>query len=157
MRRWAAMLAGAMLTTAAAAAEPSLQRFGGDWSGTGSFQGAPSRVDARFAPLYDGKFWTLDVEVRFADAAGRPASFNGRATYPVTATGLGTGDWIDSAGNDYAIEPMLENDVLVVLWKDRTGKSEYRIEPDGDLRIEDFSRGSDGQWRRFARAELKRR
>jgi hypothetical protein len=156
MRRSMAILAGCLLTTTAAA-EPSLKRFGGDWSGAGSFQGAPSTVNARFAPLYDGKFWTLDVEVGFADPAGKPASFNGRATYPVTATGLRTGDWIDSAGNDYAIEPTLENDVLVVLWKDGAGKSEYRIEPDGDLRIEDFARGAGKRWRRFAHAELKRR
>lgn len=52
----------------------------------------------------------------------------------------------------------LRHGALIVDWGNGStlGRSEYRIEADGDLRVEDFIQTPDGQWRSFALAELRR-
>jgi len=144
---------------ATATAQPfSFASLEGQWRGQGTFRGAPSDVSAAFAPIFDGSAYSLDIDVRFTPANGAPMRFQGRGGYALRNGAPVGGSWVDSFGNSYAIAPRLENNALIVDWGNGTvlGRSEYRIEAEGDLRIEDFVQAEDGQWRRFALAELRR-
>lgn len=160
MRLLALLLVIATLgcASAPALADPApLQPFAGRWEGQGTFRGAPSQVTATFAPIYDGAAWVLDIDVRFAPPSG-PQRFQGRAAYALRDGALAGGSWIDSFGNAYAISPRLEGrGLLRVDWgmTGVSGRSEYRLLPDGALEISDTIAGSGGE-RRFAVATLRR-
>lgn len=130
----------------------------GAWRGTGTFQGMPSNVTARFAPDSDG-IWTLDIEIAAARPGGEPVVFTGRARYLMEAALPVGGAWSDSMGSDYSISPRIEDGALIVDWGPEApvrSRSEYRVQDDGDLQIDDFAPGRDGTLRRFATAELRR-
>ena len=123
------------------------------------FQGMPSMVEARVAPLMGGQVWSLDVSVTATPPNGEAVRFTGRAQYAVREGAPIAGNWIDTTGAAYAIAPRIENGVLIVNWGEDApvrGRSEYRLQDDGDLQIDDFIPGRDGQQRRFATAELHR-
>ena len=150
-----------MLSACASAhAEPAagFAALTGSWAGRGQFQGAPSEVNARFEPLFDGGAWSLDIDVRFVPQGRPPMRFQGRAAYVLRDGAPAGGAWIDSFANAYEITPRFEAGVLVVDWGEGqvAGRSQYSIEPDGDLLVEDFTRAADGAWRQFARAELQK-
>jgi|CXWL01.1.fsa_nt_gi hypothetical protein len=139
------------LGCATAVAQPfSFASLEGQWRGQGTFRGAPSEVSATIEPLFDGAAWSLDIDIRFAAANGQAQRFQGRGGYALRAGAPVGGSWVDNFGNAYAINPRIEGDALIVDWG-QGGRSEYRIEPDGDLRIEDSIGG-----RSFAVAELRR-
>lgn len=131
--------------------------FEGAWRGEGRFQGAPSQVNAEFAPLFDGAAWGLDIDIRFTPANGAQQNFSGRAGYAMRGGALTGGAWIDSAGNGYALSPNFQGGALIVGWGSErvNGRSEYRIEGDGDLIVTDSIETPQG-WRPFATAELRR-
>ncbi len=131
----------------------------GRWRGAGQFQGMPSTVEAQFAPLLGARAWALDIDIEARPPAGEPIRFSGRAQYVLRDGALAGGNWIDSQGATYALAPRRENGALIVDWSEGAsvrGRSEYRIQPDGDLQIDDFVPGPDGAMRRFATAELRR-
>jgi hypothetical protein len=153
------LFAGA--TSAANAVSPtSFYGFEGTWQGTGTFQGSPSTVDAKFSPILDGHGWALDVSVTAKRADGTTVRFLGRGQYVVKTGALTGGNWIDSGGSAYAIAPSFENGVLVVDWGKAApvrGRSEYRLTANGELVIDDFAPDASGTQRRFATATLRRR
>jgi len=160
MRHLIALALIVLVGCASAGAQPAspFAPFQGSWRGEGRFQGAPSDVDATFAPLFGGAAWSLDVDIRFtppnAPAAQR---FRGRAGYAMRNGALTGGSWVDSGGNGYALTPRFEDGALIVGWGagQVNGRSEYRIETDGDLAIIDSIETPQG-WRQFATAELRR-
>jgi hypothetical protein len=143
-----------------ARAEPTseFQELSGAWRGQGQFQGAPSEVEARFAPLFDGAAWSLDIDIRFSPPGRAPMRFQGRGGYVLRDGALAGGAWVDSYGNAYEITPRIEADALVVDWGEDglVGRSTYRILANGHLRVEDMIQAQDGQWRLFATADLQK-
>lgn len=156
-----AMLALAACSTLSGnSGAPQFYGFEGSWRGTGTFQGLPSNVEARFAPEGESA-WTLDIAIVAARDGGalEPVNFSGHARYDMSDRGPMGGHWTDSFGSDYSIAPRIDGGALIVDWGPEAqmrGRSEYRIQADGDLQIDDFVRGEDGQHRRFATAELRR-
>lgn len=149
-----------IIAACATPAPPPPTFFGleGAWRGTGTFQGMPSNVAARFEPATDGD-WTLDLEVVAARPGGEPTVFTGHARYAMAAGNPASGAWFDSLGSTYSISPRIENGVLIVDWGPEApvrGRSEYRLQDDGDLQIEDFAPNRNGDLRRFATAELNK-
>jgi hypothetical protein len=143
---------------ASARASDTFRALAGEWHGQGQFQGAPSEVSARFAPLFDGVAWSLDIDIRFTPPARQPMRFQGRGNYVLREGTPVGGTWVDSFANAYEIAPRFEAGALVVDWGENgvTGRSLYRRLPNGNLRIEDMIQAADGQWRTFATAELQR-
>ncbi|GAM99700.1 hypothetical protein U91I_03355 [alpha proteobacterium U9-1i] len=160
MRLFAALASIALtIGCATAMAQPlSFSALEGQWRGQGTFRGAPSEVTATFAPMFEGAAYTLDIDVRFTPANGQPTRFQGKGGYALRNGAPVGGSWIDNFGNGYAISPRFEDNALIVDWGTATfhGRSEYRLEADGDLRVEDFVQGQGGQWQSFALAELRR-
>ncbi len=159
--RLLAALVSVLLTIgcATAVAQPfSFASLDGQWRGQGTFRGAPSEVSATFAPIFDGGAYSLDIDVRFTPVNAQPMRFQGRGGYALRNGAPVGGSWVDNFGNAYAISPRFEHGALIVDWGNGStlGRSEYRIEADGDLRVEDFIQTPDGQWRSFALAELRR-
>jgi hypothetical protein len=146
---------------ATTALEPTpFSDFAGPWRGTGTFQGLPSVVEARFAPLQGGGVWELDINIVATPPSGAPVNFAGHAEYTMTDGAPTGGNWTDNQGSAYALAPRFENGALVVDWGDGAavrGRSEYRLQDDGDLQIDDFAPSRGGEMRRFATAELQRR
>ncbi len=140
---------------ASARAEPTdpFQGFAGNWAGQGQFQGAPSEVNAHFAPLFDGGAWSLDI--RFSVPGRTPMRFQGRGGYVLRDGAPVGGTWVDSFANAYEITPRLEAGALVVDWG-VTGRRFYSLLANGNLRIEDMIQAPDGQWRTFSLVELQR-
>ena len=145
--------------SARAESTDTFQSLAGEWHGQGQFQGAPSEVSARFAPLFDGGAWSLDIDIRFSPPGRAAMRFQGRGGYVLREGVPVGGTWVDSFANAYEITPRLEGGALVVDWGEEgvSGRSVYRALPTGGLRIEDMIQAQDGQWRTFATAELQRR
>lgn len=149
------LLAGCA-TTAAPRRTP-FSDFEGAWRGVGTFQGLPSAVEARFAPI-EGGAWSLDINVIATPPTGAPTNFTGHAQYTMADGAPTGGKWTDSQGSAYAIAPRFEDGALIVDWGEGAavrGRSEYRLQEDGDLQIDDFAPNRSGEVRRFATAELR--
>lgn len=152
-------IAAIAFAAARADARSPLAEFEGTWRGAGTFQGAPSRVSARFAPSLGGAGWTLDIRIVADLPKGETVTFAGHAVYVIEDGVPVRGTWADSQGSTYLITLRIDGSALIVDWGEgarAVGRSEYRIVPEGSLRIEDSLRGLDGRWARFAQADLRR-
>jgi len=141
---------------------PVLTQLLGEWRGSGVVTGRASEMTMAWSRDVGGAFVHLRFRNAMAEGGGRPAQvFEGRGYYraaPATASN-GTGTWLDSRGMIFPVAFTLSPDALTSDWggaSTERGRTVYRLTPAGTLEVIDFVRLSDGQYREFGRAELKR-
>ena len=122
-----------------------LDHFTGHWSGDGTFQGKPVRVEASWTPTLGGKFHELSVKIRLSATA----SFVGRAMYHASTL---KASWSDSMGNAYGVDGRFDGGTLTSDWNNGKGRSTYALDAaTGELVITDAADGKE-----FGRYRLKR-
>ena len=156
MKPTVALILSVIAADVAVAQSFAFDTLQGRWSGKGTFRGAPADVTAAVEPVFGGRFWTLTIKT--AVAGPQPFTFEGRATYPVKQGTPSQGYWIDSNGTSYAISPSVDGGMLAALWGNERykGRSTYKLDESGRLRIDDFVQNKSGEWQQFATTTLDR-
>lgn len=164
--RWmgAALLVGVMTISAGsgsagnAAETRPLDRWLGEWRGTGLNGGAPARLSLTWERTLGGRF----VQLTLVNDIGKEPPlqrFEGLALYWSAAAGRLRGRWFDSQGATHVIDAVLEPDTLIAEWGDGTtarGRSTYRLSGPATMEVSDEIKREDGAWREFARYRLTR-
>jgi hypothetical protein len=130
-----------------------LERTGGEWIGSGAILDTPANVELSIRPIVGGKFFELQWLNLGSATTG---AFEGRAVYRDLGDGRYSAHWVDSLGNEHAIQATAEGESLVALWGER-GKTVYRLLESRDLEVVDSVKSSAGTWREFGRTVLKRK
>ncbi len=166
MRR--ALLPLLLISTAAIAAPEAaspdaakLDWFMGEWVGTGTFFGQPSIVKLSVTPALGGTATALAYRAQTAASPPRPAlSFEGRATYRITAKGRVEGQWSDSNGSQHSVGGRIAGTMMTTIWGSPTteiGRSTYVRDASGALTVTDSVLTPEGGWRVFAAATYRKK
>lgn len=149
-----ALFAMPLATAAAPEAEPGLGWLHGEWTGTGTLQGQPTKVTLSVAPAFGGTATTLAYGAQMPSAV-----FEGRATYRIKARGRVEGQWTDSAGSLHIVGGRIEGTGMTTVWGSpatEIGRSTYKLDK-GTLSTSDAVLMPDGSWRVFASASYVRK
>ena len=158
-----ALLPIALISATAAVASDvqTLEWFVGEWVGSGTLLGQPSTVTLTISPALGGTATALAYRAQTAAAGSRPAlSFEGRATYRITAKGRVEGQWSDNNGSFHAVGGRIAGTMMTTVWGSPTteiGRSTYVREASGTLTVTDSVLSSDGGWRMFATATYRKK
>lgn len=142
----------------AAPAKPSLAWMTGEWRGTGTMFGKPSRVAMTIKPALGGEATALTHSAETAGPDAKPVRFEATATYRINAKGRVEGQWSDSAGSFHRIGGRINASTMTTIWGDPTtelGRSTYARDSSGALIVTDAVLAPDGSWRVFATATYK--
>lgn len=149
---------GRPLAQEPAAAAP-LERWLGEWQGTGTTSGAPARLTLKWERALGGRFVRLTL-LNEIGADSPPQRFEGLALYwPGAVTGRMNGRWFDSQGVVHLLDAALDANALIAEWGDGTtprGRSTYRLLDADAMEVIDEIRRKDGTWREFGRFRLER-
>ena len=127
----------------------ALRQWNGHWSGDGTFQGKPARLELDITPMLAGKF----DELRAAVIIGGARIFEGRAMYGADSTAA----WADSAGNTYVVKGRWTEGRLVSEWGDPVrGRSTYAVNAAGQMEVTDEVRRPDGNFAPFFKYMITR-
>jgi hypothetical protein len=139
-------------------ATDAISMFTGTWHGVGTFQKMPSKVDARFTS--DGPDnLSLTINIVATPANGKSIAFTGNGRYQRQGNQHWIGNWSDSTGAAYGIQPTFTQGALVVDWGPDApvrGRSEYQILSSGQLQIDDYVPRAPNDLQLFATATLQR-
>lgn len=140
--------------------DPIHDLFAGQWEGSGTILGQPSRVELTVERALDGRFtrllWTSHI-----GPPPKTQRFEGHAYYSrPDPDGQYTATWFDSSG---AVRPIRGGadgaDAVVARWgtaATEQGETTYRrVAPDA-IEVVDRVLGKNGQWREFGRSTLRR-
>jgi hypothetical protein len=124
----------------------------GKWVGEGTLMGRPARFTADWSARDDG-FYVLSFTNAFAGSDGQVTPvLSAVATY-LPRGQEATGVWLDTRPQRIELSSVLSETSIVTTWvaPDERGRTEYRLEPDGSLRVLDFVE-TDGQMHPFGEA-----
>lgn len=134
----------------------SLEALGGRWEGDGRFGSLEARLELRWEPTLEGRFWRLNATYRGSDGT---ALFGGEALYSVTAAGV-VAQWFDSAGRRYHVTGKFDDACLRVEWgpggSPAVGRSYYCLEATGRMTVQDQRASASGRWEPLGRFDLER-
>lgn len=128
------------------------QSLTGQWAGTGEVSGMSASVELEFRDALDGQGHHLSFFNRMQAADGKVWPFRAEAFYLCEKSGACSGHWYDTRGMTLPLKTSSHGDRLVVEWGDAAterGRTTYRVDADGKLRITDEVVGKDGVWKTF--------
>lgn len=141
------------------AAAPTLDWFNGEWAGTGTMFGQPSKVALTIAPALGGSGTALAYRAEIPVKDQPPRRFEARATYRIMPKGRVEGQWSDSNGSFHRVGGRISGSSMTTLWGDpatEIGRSTYERDASGALIVTDSVLAADGSWRVFAQATYRR-
>jgi hypothetical protein len=140
------------------AASAPLERWLGEWRGTGTTNGASAQLNLKWERALGERFVRLTL-VNDIGAEPTRQKFEGLAMYWPGAAGRMNGRWFDSQGATHLLDAVLEPDALIAEWGDGTtprGRSTYRLLAPDTMEVIDEIRGKNGTWREFGRFRMQR-
>jgi hypothetical protein len=135
--------------------DPLLSRLAGQWSGTGTVLGQPSKIEMSWNWELGGQFLRLTFRNEMPKAV-----FEGHAYYRAVSDGQYRGMWFDNSGMFRPLEARRDGDALVSKWgtpETEEGETTYRLLPDGKMDVVDRVKSKDGTWRQFGQSGLMKR
>lgn len=147
-----AVIMGLLVLACGTARADIWESLAGRWTGTGEVSGMAANIELEFRDALDGRGRHLAFFNRMRAADGKEWPFRAEAFYLCDKNGACSGHWYDTRGMTLPLKTSSREDRLVVEWGDdgaERGRTTYRIDPDGKLRITDEVRGKDGVWKVF--------
>ncbi|HJR72437.1 MAG TPA: hypothetical protein VJ806_02210 [Luteimonas sp.] len=154
-----AAVAGFLMLACGTARADIWESLAGRWTGSGEVSGMAAKVELEFRDALGrrGRHLSFSNDMRGAD--GKVWPFRAEAFYLCEKSGACSGHWYDTRGMTLPLKTSSQKDRLMVEWGDESterGRTTYRIDPDGKLRITDEVRGKDGVWKVFGKTVATR-
>lgn len=147
-----AMIAGFLILACGTARADIWESLAGRWTGSGEVSGMAASVELEFRGALAGRGHHLLFSNDMRGADGKAWPFRAEAFYLCEKDGACSGHWYDTRGMTLPLKTISQKDRLIVEWGDdgtERGRTTYRIDADGKLRITDEVRGKDGAWKVF--------
>ena len=145
----------ALVLAAQANGDALLNRFAGNWSGTGTVLNQPSKISISWVWELGGQFLRLSFKNEMPKA-----TFEGHAYYRPAGEGRYRGMWFDNSGMFRPLDAQRDGDALVSKWgtpQTEEGETTYRLMSDTRMDIIDRVKSKDGTWREFGRSSVELR
>jgi hypothetical protein len=134
--------------------DPLLNKFAGQWTGTGTVLNQPSKISIVWNWELNGQFLRLTFRNEMPKQ-----TFEGHAYYRPAGEARYRGMWFDNSGMFRPLDARRDGDALVSKWgtpDTEEGETTYRLLPDGRMEIVDRIKSKDGTWREFGRSLISR-
>jgi hypothetical protein len=147
----------ALVLAAQANGDALLNRFTGNWSGTGVVLNQPAKITMSWNWALGGQFLKLSFKNEMPKS-----TFEGQAYYRPSGSGAATryrGMWFDNSGMFRPLEAQRDGDALVSKWgtpQTEEGETTYRLMSDTRMDIIDRVKSKDGTWREFGRSSVEK-
>ena len=154
-----AVIMGWLVLACGAARADVWESLSGRWAGSGEVSGMAANIELEFREALDGRGHHLSFFNRMRAADGKTWPFRAEAFYLCDNNGACSGHWYDTRGMTLPLRTASHEDRLVVEWGDENterGRTTYRVDADGKLRITDELRGKDGAWKVFGNTAATR-
>lgn len=134
--------------------DPLLNRLAGNWTGTGTVLGQPSKISLTWNWELSAQFLRLTFKNEMPKT-----TFEGHAYYRPTAENRYRGMWFDNSGMFRPLDAQRDGDALVSKWgtpQTEEGETTYRLMSDTRMDIIDRVKSKDGTWREFGRSSVEK-
>lgn len=148
-----------VITSSSVRAENSLTFLYGEWFGPGKTSGLAASIRHAWEPALDGQFTSLKLHNQMTGKDGQEFVFEGIGYYRETDDRTFKGFWIDNGGDALPLIATLDNQTLTAIWGSedtKSGRSVYRLLPDGTLQAVNSVKTENGEWQEFGRSILSR-
>lgn len=157
-RQAAAIFTAVVMSSAAAAAEPTIfDRLQGEWTAQGSAFGGDVVASMTWSPVLDGKFHRIEYRMEIT-RDGAVQVFEGTGHYRAPSGAETRGYWADTNADLHPIAAKVDADAIVTHWGvagEKQGRTEYRLTADGAVSVTDWILTGEG-WRQFNQATFTR-
>lgn len=144
----------ALFVAVQANADALLNRFAGNWSGSGTVLNQPSKITASWSWELGGQFLRLSFKNEMPKS-----TFEGHAYYRPVEDGRYRGMWFDNSGMFRPLDARRDGEALVSKWgtpQTEEGETTYRLLSDTRMDIIDRVKSKDGTWREFGRSSVEK-